>query len=127
MPSNAAFLRPRLALPMAAGLLAAMQLAACSRTVCQNEIIQASPAPDGAAIAFVFDHTCSPQGGVSTQVSLIALHDALRDGTGNILALSDKQPVKIAWRGPKQLIVTGFQNPAFQIDKPLGSVTVEFP
>jgi hypothetical protein len=110
-------------LTAAIGVLAA--LAACSRQSCLNEATIGLPSPDGARIAYVFHRTC---GGapMTTHVSVISLPNSLRNETGNVLTVAGDQPVKIAWRSPTNLHVTGFVEPEYELDHPLGPVTVEF-
>lgn len=104
----------------------ALALAACSRQSCVNQAIIGLPSPDGARIAYVFHRTCA-NAPVTTHVSVISLPHSLRDETGNVLTVAGDQPVKIAWRSPTTLRVTGFIDPLYKVDRPLETVTVDFP
>jgi hypothetical protein len=107
-------------------LLSASALLGCSQRACKNDVIFGMPAPDGAFIAFVFHRSCAGSSAVSTQVSIIASRDSLRNETGNVLVVPDLQPIKISWRSPKQLLVSHFRDPIYQRTQPLDSVVVEF-
>jgi hypothetical protein len=106
--------------------LGILALGACSRQSCVNQAIIGLPSPDGARIAYVFHRTCSG-GPVTTHVAVISLPNSLRDETGNVLTVAGEQPIKIAWRSPTTLHVTGFTDPLYKVDHPLGTVTIDFP
>jgi hypothetical protein len=84
------------------------------------------PSPDGADIAFVFRRSCGTTTGWSTDVSVIDMHRSLRSGPGNVLIVGDEQAVKVSWRGPKKLLVTGFKEPIHLQNPRVDSVTIEF-
>jgi hypothetical protein len=107
-------------------LLSSGGLLGCTEPTCKNEAIQGLPSPDGAAIAFVFRRSCGAPPTVSTHVSIMAIHQSLRNDAGNVLVVGNEQPVKISWQSPKKLVVTGFKDPTYQRTQPLDSITVEF-
>ena len=125
--SRRAWRWPAAAVAAAAGLFAlcGSALLGCGGPACVNEVIAAAPSPDGSVIAFVFHRKCGTGGSLATQVSVVPFHDSLR-GAGNVLAVANDQPIKIVWRGPTTLIVSGFEDPLYQRARPVGSVTVEF-
>ena len=102
--------------PLAATVGIVTMLCACSRESCVNQAVIGLPSPDGARIAYVFHRTCGAA--VTTHVSVISLPNALRNESGNVLAVSGEQPVKIAWRSPTTLRVTGFSDATFKVDHP---------
>jgi hypothetical protein len=98
----------------------------CTGSACENKVVYGAPSPDGAFIAFIFHRTCGPNNALSTQITLIGFHDSLRGDAGNVLAVNDDQPVKVSWRSPTLLVVTGFHNPTFESGGQIGAVTIEF-
>lgn len=107
-------------------LVSACALLGCSQRTCKNEVAFGTPSPDGAFIAFVFHRNCTGTSAVSTEVSVIAFRDSLRNETGNVLVAGGLQPIKIFWRSPRQLVVGHFGDPTYQQTRPLDSVTIEF-
>jgi hypothetical protein len=101
-------------------------VAGCSRPECKNDALYGLPSPDGAFIAFVFQRTCEQPHGVSTQVSLMPFHESLRNEPGNVLSVPGTQPVKVAWRGPRTLFVTGFEGATYQRTQPIDSSRIDY-
>jgi hypothetical protein len=50
----------------------------------------------------------------------------LMPASGNVLAVANEQPVRVAWLGPRKLAVTGFVEPAYRRSARVGSITIEF-
>lgn len=107
-------------------LLISSALVGCTGSACANKVVYASPSPAGEVIVFVFHRNCGATGGVSTHVSIVAFHDALRNDTGNVMIVGGEQPIKASWRSPKRLVVSGFKDPTYQRAQQIDSVTVEF-
>jgi hypothetical protein len=110
----------------ATACLSAFLIVGCTRSPCENNVISGMPSPDGADIAFVFRRSCGTTTGWSTDVSVIDMHRSLRSGPGNVLIVGDEQAVKVSWRGPKKLLVTGFKEPIHLQNPRVDSVTIEF-
>jgi hypothetical protein len=108
-------------------LVSASLLLGCGKPACKNDALLGLPSPDGALIAFVFHRHCAAPAAVTTQVSVMSFHESLHDETGNVLSVPDEQPVKISWRGPHELAVTGFKNPVYQRTEPIHSVVIKYP
>ncbi len=111
----------------AAILLTLLMLPGCGGPACVNEVLSGWPSPDGTLIAFIYHRRCGAAAEVSTHVSVISYHESLHNETGNVLAASGEQPVKVSWRGPKELAISGFKNPLYQRAEPIHSVAVEYP
>jgi hypothetical protein len=111
---------------LAPASLSAFLVVGCTRSPCENDVVSGMPSPDGADIAFVFRRSCGTPTGGSTDVSVIDMHRSLRSGPGNVLVVGGEQPVKVSWRGPKRLLVTGFRGPIHLQDPQVNSVTIEF-
>lgn len=111
---------------LAAMLAALATVAGCSHPECKNAALYGLPSPDGAFIAFVFQRTCGQPPGVSTQVSLMPFHESLRNDPGNVLSVAGTQPVKVAWRGPRTLFVTGFESATYQRTQPIDSIRIDY-
>jgi hypothetical protein len=110
----------------AAAALSAFLIVGCTESPCENNVVSGVPSPDGADIAFVFRRSCGTPTGSSTDVSVIDMHRSLRSGPGNVLVVGDEQAVKVSWRGPKRLLVTGFKGPIRLQNPRVDSVTIEF-
>jgi hypothetical protein len=110
----------------AATALSAFLVVGCTQSPCENNVVSGLPSPDGADIAFVFRRSCGTPSGWGTDVSVIDMHRSLRSGPGNVLVVGGEQPVKVSWRGPKRLLVTGFRGPIHLQDPQVNSVTIEF-
>jgi hypothetical protein len=108
-------------------LVSSSVLLGCGKPACQNDALLGLPSPDGALIVFVFRRHCAAPAAVSTQVSVIGFHESLHDEPGNILSVPDEQAVKVSWRGPHELAVTGFKNPIYQRTEPIHSVVIKYP
>ena len=92
---------------------------------CENEVLNGMPSPDGRNIAFVFRRRCGSQ--MSTHVSVIDLHRTLKGEPGNVLAVAGEQAVKMIWRGPDRLEVSGFRPPVLLRDSKVDGVEILFP
>jgi hypothetical protein len=108
-------------------LLSSTPLIGCNKAACENEVLQGKPSPDGALIAFVYFRRCGSSQETTTHVAVISFHDSLRNEPGNVLAVGRAQPVKILWRGPKELEVGGFTDPTYQRTAPIDSVAIKYP
>ena len=120
-----ALLSPRCCVLVVGALSGALVLCGCHPSSCRNDVVSGAPAPDGAHIAFIFHRQC-PAAAASTEVSLIAFHASLRDAPGNVLRAPGVQPVKVTWRSPTEMIVSGFEVPTYEWKSPMDGVTIEF-
>jgi hypothetical protein len=119
--------RPSTAALIALTALLGTLTGGCAKTACDKQVLYAAPAPDGAAIAFVYRRSCGTPPVPSTHVALVPFNGSLHDAPGNVLALPGEQAVKIAWRSPTQLVVTGFNNPVISKSTAVGAIRIEFP
>ena len=107
-------------------LLGAVGVAGCRGPQCENEAFFGLPSPDGASIAFVFHRRCAAKKDITTDVTVLDFHTPLRNDPGNVLAVANEQPVRVAWLGPHKLAVAGFVEPAYRRSTRVGSITIEF-
>jgi hypothetical protein len=107
-------------------LLGVLGIAGCQGPQCENNAFFGLPSPDGASIAFVFYRKCAPKMDITTDVTVLDFHSPLRNDPGNVLAVANKQPVRVAWLGPHKLAVAGFVEPAYRRNARVGSITIEF-
>jgi hypothetical protein len=107
-------------------LLCALWIGGCKGPQCENEAFYGLPSPDGASIAFVFHRRCAAKMEVTTDVTVLDFHSALRNEPGNVLAVANEQPVRVSWLGPGKLMVTGFGAPIYRRNSQVGSITIEF-
>jgi hypothetical protein len=107
-------------------LLGALGIGGCTGPQCENNAFFGLPSPDGASIAFVFYRKCTPKLDITTDVTVLDFHSPLRNEPGNVLAVGNEQPVRVAWLGPHKLVVTGFVEPIYQRNQQVGSITIEF-
>lgn len=107
-------------------MLGAVAIVGCSGPQCENKAFFGLPSPDGASIAFVFHRSCAANNGMTTDVSVLDFHSSLRNAPGNVLAVGNEQPVRVAWLGPKKLLVRGFEAPIYQRNTQIGAITIEF-
>ena len=107
-------------------LLGALGIGGCKGPQCENKAFFGLPSPDGASIAFVFYRKCAPKMDITTDVTVLDFHTPLRNDPGNVLAVANEQPVRVAWLGPHKLAVAGFVEPAYRRSTRVGSITIEF-
>jgi hypothetical protein len=107
-------------------LLGAIWIGGCKGPQCENEAFFGLPSPDGASIAFVFHRRCAAKMEVTTDVTVLDFHRALRNEPGNVLAVANEQPVRVSWLGPTKLVVTGFAEPVHRRNTRVGSISIEF-
>src|SRR5688572_33159899 len=71
---------------------------------CDNEVINEVVSPDGLRKAVLFQRECGATTGFSSQISVIATNDRLRDSAGNVLvADGGSAGYKLQWVGPQTL------------------------
>jgi hypothetical protein len=107
-------------------LLGALGIGGCKGPQCENKAFFGLPSPDGASIAFVFYRKCGPKMDITTDVTVLDFHTPLRNDAGNVLAVANEQPVRVAWLGPHKLAVAGFVEPVYRRSTRVGSITIEF-
>ena len=100
--------------------------AGCGGPPCENKAFFGLPSPDGASIAFVFHRTCPAARQTTTDVSVFDYRSPLRNEPGNVLAVGNEQPVRVAWLGPRKLLVTGFGEPIVRRSENAGPIAIEF-
>jgi hypothetical protein len=107
-------------------LLGALGIGGCTGPQCENKAFFGLPSPDGTSIAFVFYRKCAPKMDITTDVTVLDFHSPLRNDPGNVLAVANEQPVRVAWLGPHKLAVAGFVEPVYRRSTRVGSITIEF-
>ena len=107
-------------------LLGALWIGGCNGPQCENKAFFGLPSPDGSSIAFVFYRKCAPKMDITTDVTVLDFHSPLRNEPGNVLAVANEQPVRVSWLSPHKLVVTGFVEPIYRRNSPVGSITIEF-
>lgn len=90
---------------LAALSVAVVMLAGCGDT-CSNEVLGSVPSPSGHLRAVVFSRECGATVGFNTQVSLVAGTEQ-PDGSGNVVVLKGKVPLRLRWQSETELIVAG--------------------
>ena len=114
----------------------AVTLAACD--LCDNRILQELPDPTGNTKAVIFQRSCGPFGGTSTQISVLPASTQrliaggntfsadTADGTAPALP-SGGPPVVVTWTNPQELSVTyDYRVRVFQAEKQINDVTVSY-
>jgi hypothetical protein len=87
---------------------AVMGIHLLGREMCGNDIYKEYVSPNGKLKAVIFQRDCGATTGFSTQISVIAAEDDLKNEAGNIYII-DGQPhlyaPKLSWRNNNELII----------------------
>ncbi|MBM4256973.1 MAG: hypothetical protein FJ147_13885 [Deltaproteobacteria bacterium] len=105
---------------------------------CDNRILQDLPDPSGQTKAIIFQRSCGPFGGTSTQISVLpnttdhliaggnVFSADTADGTAPALP-SGGPPVVVTWTGPQQLSVTyDSRVRVFQAQSQMNDVSISY-
>ncbi len=99
-------MRPRVASFLCASTIL---LAAC---VCENEVIAATPSPDGRLQAIVYARGCGATVGANTHVSILPRGRSLGDETANVLLIDAGHDPAVSldvtarWAEARELVVS---------------------
>ncbi len=114
----------------------AVTLTACDP--CDNRVLQELPNPPGTTKVVIFQRSCGPIGGTSTQISVLpastqrliaggnAFSADTADGTAPALP-SGGPPVVVTWANPQELYVTyDSRVRVFQAQKQINAVSISY-
>jgi len=114
----------------------AAALAGCDP--CDNRILQELPDPTGQLKAVIFQRSCGPFGGTSTQISVLPAATQLLLAGGNVFGgdsadgaapvlPSGGPPVVVSWTDPQELYVAyDARVRVFQAEKQIHNVTISY-
>ena len=114
----------------------AFTLMACDP--CNNRVLQELPDPTGTAKAVIFQRSCGPFGGTSTQVSVLPFYAQLLIAGGNVFSAdtadgaapalpSGGPPVVVTWANPQELsIAYDSQVRVFQAQKQIQDIAISY-
>lgn len=117
-----------------AGLV--ITLTACDP--CDNRVLQELPNPTGTAKAVIFQRSCGPLGGTTTQVSVLSTSTQRLIAGGNAFSAdtadgaapalpSGGPPVVVTWANPQDLYITyDSRVRVFQAEKQINGVAVSY-
>jgi hypothetical protein len=114
----------------------AVALTACDP--CDNRILQELPDPTGTTKAVIFQRSCGPFGGTSTQISVLPMSTQWLIAGGNTFSAdtadgsapalpSGGPPVVVTWANPQELYVTyDSRVRVFQAEKQINNISISY-
>lgn len=105
---------------------------------CDNRVLQELPDPSGQAKAVIFQRSCGPFGGTSTQISVLPPFTQRLIAGGNVFSAdtadgaapalpSGGPPVVVTWANAQELSVTyDSRIRVFQAQKQLGEISIAY-